>query len=256
MPPRAARAPARPPARNGRSSEPVVRTIVDRLEEDIVLGHLNPRERLIEDALIARFDAKRHAVREALAQLERMGLVERQPNRGAAVRALTPAEVENIYAVRELLETAAARQVKRNATPQFIAALVEIQRRHDRATREGDLKAAFRSNIEFHRAFFAGCGNAELTGAIEHFGQRAHGIRSFAITHQDHVTRSRDEHWAIIRALQDGDGDRLVGLCREHIRVAKLGYIESYYRRFPEQRPAAPRAAAPRAPERARAARS
>ncbi len=93
---------------HGRTSESMVQKLVGQLEEDIVLGYLNPRERLIEDVLIERFGAKRHAVREALARLERLGLVERQPNRGAIVRALSPADVKDIYGVREILELAAA----------------------------------------------------------------------------------------------------------------------------------------------------
>src|SRR6185312_16774497 len=104
----------------GRGAEAAVRSLVSQLEEEIVLGYLHPRERLIEDALIERFTAKRYAVREALARLERLGLVERQPNRGAMVRALTPQDVEQIYAVREILELAAAREVMRRATPDEI----------------------------------------------------------------------------------------------------------------------------------------
>ncbi len=60
---------------------------LDTLEEDIVFGRLHPRERLTEDALMARFGLKRHVVRQALAELELMGVVERKRNVGAVVRA-------------------------------------------------------------------------------------------------------------------------------------------------------------------------
>ena len=79
--------------------------IVQRIEEDIVFGRLHPRERLVEEALAERFGVKRHIVREALADLERRGLIERFRNRGAMVKAYTPEEVEQLYAVRALLET-------------------------------------------------------------------------------------------------------------------------------------------------------
>ena len=52
---------------HGRSAQRAVHSIVEQLEEDIVLGFLYPRERLVEDSLIERFRAKRYAVREALA---------------------------------------------------------------------------------------------------------------------------------------------------------------------------------------------
>lgn len=216
----------------GRTAEDAVQSLVSRLEEDIVLGYLHPRERLVEDALIERFAAKRYAVREALARLERLGLVERQPNRGAMVRALTPRGVEEIYAVREILELAAAREVVRRATAEDIQRVVDAQQKHDQAVGHADPKKAFRANIGFHQAFFSACGNAELTGAINLYGQKAHAVRSFSISMPDYLARSRAEHWAIIDALKARDEPRLLTVCRDHILVARDAYIESYRHRF------------------------
>jgi DNA-binding GntR family transcriptional regulator len=217
----------------GQAMEHVVAAIVAQLEEDIVLGFIHLRERLVEDALMERFAAKRYAVREALAQLARLGLVERLPNRGALVRALTPAEVDEIYFVRELLESAAAREVIRLMSPEHIEDLKQVQGRHDRATTDGDPRAAFRANIDFHRAFFAACNNRELVETIEQFAQKAHGVRSFIITQQEYLERARAEHWAIIEALEEGDEPKLLATCRDHIHVARKAYIASYQRRFP-----------------------
>jgi DNA-binding GntR family transcriptional regulator len=88
-----------------------VREIVSALEEQIVLGWLMPRERLLEDRLTGQFSCKKHVIREALTELERMGLVERVLNKGAAVRFLSPEAVRQIYTVRKALETLAAEQI-------------------------------------------------------------------------------------------------------------------------------------------------
>jgi DNA-binding GntR family transcriptional regulator len=228
-------------ASRGQAMEQVVAAIVAQLEEDIVLGFVHLRERLVEDPLMERFAAKRYAVREALAQLARLGLVERLPNRGALVRALTPAEVDEIYFVRELLESAAAREVIRLMSPEHIEGLKQVQRRHDRATTDGDPRAAFRANIDFHRAFFAACNNRELVETIEQFAQKAHGVRSFIITQQEYLERARAEHWGIIEALEKGDEAKLLATCRDHIHVARKAYIASYQRRFPPPAGAAQR---------------
>lgn len=50
-------------------------------------------------------------VREVLAKLERMGLVERRRNVGALVRSFAAREVRELYAMRELLEAEAARRM-------------------------------------------------------------------------------------------------------------------------------------------------
>lgn len=209
-----------------------VKSIVAALEEDIVLGHLHPRERLIEDQLMVRFDAKRHIVRQALSELDRMGLLERHPNRGAAVTDLSPQEVEHIYELRELLEAAAIRRMPLPLDATALAALTEIQRRHDDATAAADLRAIFRVNIEFHRAMFANCGNPHLAAATEQYGQKAHGIRSLAIARTNYAATAARDHWKIIRALKAGDRKKLLTVSLNHIRASKIAYIEDYRARF------------------------
>src|SRR5688572_18239602 len=83
-------------------------TIARALEEDIIFGRLAPGTRLTEDALLSRFAVTRHFARQALVQLEAMGIVSRERNKGATVRSLSPREVREIYEVRELLQRQAA----------------------------------------------------------------------------------------------------------------------------------------------------
>ena len=78
------------------SSRAGVSAIAAQLEEDIVLGRLQPRERLIEQDLAIRFETHRAAVRQALFDLDKKGLIVRVPNRGALVRDLSPDEVRQI----------------------------------------------------------------------------------------------------------------------------------------------------------------
>src|SRR5262245_43299236 len=75
-------------ANGGREAE-----VVRALEEDIIFGRLQPGEKLTEDALLARFPVSRHFVRQAIGQLERIGLVIRERNKTASVRMVTPTEV-------------------------------------------------------------------------------------------------------------------------------------------------------------------
>jgi DNA-binding GntR family transcriptional regulator len=205
-----------------------LRGIVDELETDIVFGRLHPRERLIEDDLMARFRAKRHLTRQALVELERMGLVRRARNRGAAVADFTPTEVKQIYGVRRLLETAAADQIPLPLNRVKLKELQAIQRRHDRAVQGGDALGAFRSNNEFHRLLFSACGNAYLAEAIGYFAQKTHVIRSFSIGRPEYLRAARDEHRAMIEALRTGDRKELVRLCARHLDISRRPYIEAH----------------------------
>ncbi|PZU92282.1 MAG: GntR family transcriptional regulator [Chelatococcus sp.] len=209
-----------------------VRAIAAALEEEIVLGWLMPRERLVEEELAERLDVKRHVVREALAELERVGLVERIPNRGAFVKLLDPTEVRQIYSVREALETLAAEQIPLPAPADTLARLESIQETHGAAVAEGDARAAFRANMAFHEALFGACGNPHLVELIQTMAQRVHGARSMTAASPEHLALSRDEHKAMIAALAAGDRAGLVALCRRHLGPSRDAYIAAVESRF------------------------
>ncbi|GAU86172.1 GntR family transcriptional regulator [Bosea sp. BIWAKO-01] len=207
------------------------RMVADALEEEIVLGWLLPRERLIEEDIAARLEVKRHVVREALAELERVGLVERVPNKGAAVRLLEPQEVRQIYSVREALETLAAQQIPLPAGSEIVSRLKAIQGVHAAAVTDADARAAFRANMAFHEALFAACGNPHLVELIQMMAQKVHGARSITAANPAHLALACAEHWAMIAALEAGDRAGLVQLCRDHLRPSRDAYIASVEQR-------------------------
>jgi DNA-binding GntR family transcriptional regulator len=214
-----------------------VRGVAATLEEEIVLGWLMPRERLIEEELAERLDVKRHVVREALAELERVGLVERVPNRGAFVKLLDPVEVRQIYLVREALETLAAEQIPLSAPDGLLSQLEKIQGVHSAAVASGDARAAFRANMIFHEALFAACGNPHLVELIQAMAQKVHGARSITAASAEHLALARDEHLGMIAAIKAGDRVRLVALCRKHLGPSRDAYIAAAEARVARSKP-------------------
>lgn len=202
--------------------------IVAAVEEDIVLGRLHPRERLVEEAMMERFDCKRHVVRQALFQLDTIGLTERVKNRGAFVRSYPPEEVEDIYAMREILELAAVSRLPLPASQEWLTELAEVHQRHSEAVNAHDLRQVFHMNIAFHRTLFRACGNDYLYATINEFAQKAHGIRFIAITDRDALAQARNEHQLMIDAIRDEDRERLTELCRQHLLPSKNRYLALY----------------------------
>ena len=178
---------------------------IAEIEEDIVLAKLHPKQRITEDELLERFGLKRHVVREVLATLERMGLVERRRNVGALVRGFTPREVKELYAMRSLLEAEAARRMPLPPDAGAIERLSEIQRGHDRAVEKKNLRDVFR--------------------AIAEYARQTHAIRFGTLASPDYRERSRREHWAMIRALKAKDRTKLVALCRAHLRPSRDAFV-------------------------------
>jgi DNA-binding GntR family transcriptional regulator len=225
----AQQAPAREPA--------TALVIARRIEEDIVLGRRQPRERLIEQDLCDLFQTHRGDVRLALFELEKKGLVERIPNRGALVRGLTPLQVTEIYEVREELEVMAVRIIPFPVAPKNIHRLEELQRQHTAAIAAGDLLTVFYSNLSFHQVLFGLCGNACLIETIDLLAQKVYGIRSYANAFPESLDRARRDHLDMIKALRASRRDDLVALTRRHLQPSPQAYIKDYERRFGKAEP-------------------
>jgi DNA-binding GntR family transcriptional regulator len=209
--------------RTGNTSKPVD-ALVSRISEDILFGRLLPRERLVEDEIIARTGATRHAVRAALQALVRDGLVVHLPNRGAQVRSFSPAEVEEITEVRELLHAEAARRIPMPPPAELLAALAAIEAAHAAAVERGDLSAIHAENDRFHEALFAACGNRYLAATIRDHARLSLAFRCHAMADPALARQARDEHRAMLEALRSGDREALVRLCIGHTSFAKRAY--------------------------------
>ncbi|MBK1787272.1 GntR family transcriptional regulator [Prauserella cavernicola] len=203
----------------------VVAGLAAEIEEEIALGLLHPRERLVEDDLMERFGAKRHAVRTALATLESRGAVERRANVGAFVRSYSAKEVRDLYDVRELLEARCASSIDLPVRTESLTPLVDVQREHDAAIDEQDRRSALRANLRFHEILFGLSGNKTLVEAVRHHARMAATIRSLTVADDDHLLRAQEEHWAMIRALENGDSEGLVQLCVTHLVPSRDAYL-------------------------------
>jgi DNA-binding GntR family transcriptional regulator len=200
--------------------------IAASLEEEIALGHLAPRERLLEEDLAERFQVKRHVIRQVLLELDSMGIVVRQPNRGAAVKDFSAIEVEQLYLVRTLLETCAGKLIPLPAPRSLIDALLLINERHCAAVARGDLRRVFRENLQFHKTLFAACGNSTLTEVIEQLQFKTHAIRSYSIGNPQLLATVCAQHQRMIDLLQGIERDEFVELLGKHIQPAKQAYLD------------------------------
>ncbi len=219
--------------------EPAAAALISkRIEEVIVLGRRHPRERLIEQDLCDLFQTHRGDVRLALFELEKKGLVERIPNRGAMVRGLTPEEVTKIYAVREELEVMAVRIIPFPVAPSDIGRLKELQRQHAEAIARGEMLNVFYSNLRFHQALFGLCGNSCLIETIELLAQKVYGIRSYANAFPEALDRAHRDHLDMIKALHGSRRDELIELSRRHLKPSPEAYIKAYEQRFGKAEPA------------------
>jgi DNA-binding GntR family transcriptional regulator len=199
--------------------------IVRALEEDIIFGRLAPGSRLTEDSLLSRFLVTRHFVRQALVQLEQMGIVVRERNKGATVRSLTPDEVQHIYAVRELVQRQAALMIPLPAPQRLIDELLVIHEEHGAHIESGYLRGVHETNDRFHLTLFGACGNKYLVQTIELYMRYSLPVRANSMSDRASLDISHSQHKLMIDMLSGNDNWLLAQLCVDHLQPSKRRYI-------------------------------
>jgi DNA-binding GntR family transcriptional regulator len=199
--------------------------IADALEGDIIFGRLKPGERLREEALLERFGHSRHFIRSAFVRLEKKGILVRTRNVGAAVRAFSIAEVEEIYDVREMVQRQAALRIRLPADRDDVARIAAIQRDYVRCVEAGDLRGIHTCNDRFHLALFALCGNNHLLSLIKQYMDLTYVIRTNTFSDPQALEVSRFQHELMIEHLKGRDSWAFSELCVQHLRPNKEKYI-------------------------------
>ena len=196
--------------------------IADVLREAIRQGLLQPGQPLIQTSIAEAMGVSRIPVREALYTLAAEGVVTFGEDGGARVTALTPAEVDELWTLRALVEAEMAPGIVRNATDRDVAALRALVDEMD------DLDPATWSerNYVLHLELY------RLSG-LRHFGDAAARILNLiepysrvVVTVLHEQTEAQAEHHRMIEAIEARDGDALSELLRHHSHRARQALLE------------------------------
>ncbi|WP_323765813.1 GntR family transcriptional regulator [Marinovum sp.] len=207
-------------------------TLLAELENDIIFGVYAPGTRITEDSVMESYDAKRHAVRHAFAELENQGLLVHRPRRGVEVVDYTPDEVDTLYDLRIVLETSAARRTPLPAPAEVTEALDALAQRHAEAAEQGNFREVYELNQQFHELQYSCCTNPRLAEMIARHARMAQPIRVVKYDDTAHMATVVAQHFAIIAALRGTDTDAYETSVRNHLPASAEAYRALYERRF------------------------
>lgn len=194
------------------------KTDVTRLiREAILTGEFVPQQRLVEADLSERFAVSRAAARAALLTLTSEGLVERLPNRGARVRAISVDEAVEIAEARLALEPLTARKAAERLTDEDAADLARLRARISDALEGGDLLLYSSMNRELDANVQRISGHRTAAEILErlHAQSARHQFRlGFA---PGRAKISGPEHLEIIDAILARDPERAESATRRHL---------------------------------------
>jgi DNA-binding GntR family transcriptional regulator len=190
-----------------------------RLLEAILDGRYPPGARIVETRVARELGTSQAPVREALRDLEALGVVETAPFRGARVRQPTTEQLLEAFDVRAVLEGHAARLAMANVTEADLEHLTGLVARMREAARAGDPYAEATADAAFHGHVVGLSGNATLERVwrtLEPF------LRTFITIAAAGADRraAAERHVPIIEALRGGDAERVEAAFRTHFEAA------------------------------------
>lgn len=198
--------------------------IAKHIRTAIVDGSFKEGEPIRQDEIGALFNVSKIPVREALKRLEAEGLVEFRRNRGVFVTMLSEPEIEEIFEVRAILESAAIQQ----SVPKMTDATFERAFDHYQLfLRDKETAGWSTLNWRFHSSLYEDAGKPFLLQQIRAVNDRIERYLRVQLTLADGKQKSDDEHLAILHACKLGEASKAAKLTHDHIMGACTSLLKS-----------------------------
>jgi GntR family transcriptional repressor for pyruvate dehydrogenase complex len=208
--------------------------VARQLLQSLTSGDLAPGSRLPpERALAARLGVGRSAVREAIAALEILGVVQVRPGSGTYLQGdasellpktlswglmLAAGRTEDLLAVRSCLEETAASRAAVRATDQDVLALSRYLRRME--TNLEAPEAFIDADIRFHATIARIAGNEVLADLLQAIRSLLRVWTERGLRRQDQAEDAYREHTAVYQAIADRDPVRAASAMHSHMETA------------------------------------
>ncbi len=197
----------------------VYRSLVDRLRA----GTLAPGSRLREEDIAAELGVSRTPVREALTRFQVRGLAGAS-SYGLTVTELDRRQVRELYAMRAVLEGAAARFAAENASA---ADLVAIRHAAEIFEEEAhDAASLARANAAFHESIYQTARNDYLMRMLEDLNDSLALLPRTTFQIPGRSEEAKREHAAILDAIERRDADAAEQAMRNHMHKALAGRLK------------------------------
>lgn len=193
------------------------RRVYGRLKEMILTGELNPGEKIVQEKLAQAIGVSRTPLLKALQMLEHEMLVESVPRRGIYVKEMDDSEIIDAFDCREGLEGIAVRLATERATEREIQELKALFEPF-RTMREIPIGRYQKNDQRFHSALITLSSNAiikriEVVGNIHIISYNRGLIRG--------PEETLAEHFSILDAIEERNGDLAEQRLREHLRLSR-----------------------------------
>ena len=202
------------------------RRVYERVRDEIVSGALRPGEQLVEARIAADLGVSKTPVREALIRLQRDGLVEIEPYRGARVLEPSATDIREILELRLLIECQIARDLAAHRPAGVLKALESSVAESRTAFATGDTPRVLDSLTAFSDILAEACGNSRMLKLLVDLRSVLLVIGKTSLRAPGREERSIAEHEAIVAAIRNGDEEEAATATARHIHSIEHDSLE------------------------------
>ncbi len=202
-------------------SRPLREIVYEVLKHAIITGEIPAGRHIVETDVAESMHISRTPLREALRELEKDGLLEYIPRRGMLVRAFTLADVEETYTIRNALEMATLPAIIRNATAEDVAELYRQLREMDDVMAQKQFETLSPLARDFHHHLTGLCHQNRILRAIEGQDEFITRFSAMAIRQENRLTAAHEEHYQLVRYVEQKDLAGFTELMGRHIDRSK-----------------------------------
>lgn len=196
------------------SKRPLYREeIKEALMQAIESGELAPGDRIVESRWAKALGVSQSPIREAIRELEMVGLVENIPYKGTIVRKLTRKDIIDTYQVRIALETMGICEAIQGDTEQLIQSMKEFMEQMISSAQSGELARFVESDAAFHEAYMK-ISNNDLLKRLWQQCYIRDNTRLSTVYSQESLIELAKRHETLCQAIQMRDEKR----CRKEIQ--------------------------------------
>ena len=185
------------------------------IKNDIIACVLEPGQQIVQSKLAEEYQIGTTPIRDALQRLVQEGLVESMPRFGYIVNQITLSDLNDMYELRSILESAAARLAAVRASEEQldrIAKLAKVTYVYRDRNKTSEFLA---TNAEFHGSIAVATGNQRLVSLLSKLFDEMTRLFQLGLDVRDDAEEMREEHVTLAQALCDRDPDRAEQVARE-----------------------------------------
>jgi DNA-binding GntR family transcriptional regulator len=212
--------------------QPLRDMVFDVLMNAIMMGQLQPGERLLEVQLAEEMGVSRTPVREAIRRLELEGFVVMVPRKGAYVAGLSVNDVESVYEIRTALETLAVKLAAQRMEEEDFEQLDDLAKQMEQTWQEGNNENWVLLDARFHELLYKFSRNDRLVQMMGNIMEQLSRYRIISLANVEVRHNSLHEHKELIDALRRRDSEAAEKAAAKHIENTKLSLIDMLQAKF------------------------